>query len=202
MRIHNYLEDALGTKVKIRVLRELFKYPTKPYTIRELSGAIRVTHTGVRKALGDLRGSNLITIEHHGQSNLIKLNRDSFLRGTFSAIFQQEIYEAFEKLKDELKKGIPNSVDAAAIFGSFASGREKPESDIDIIFIADDKERIMSYLELKSKVIFEQFGNTISPYFFTRREFIKNKASDVVKNILSRNIKLHGEELWSLIQQM
>ena len=95
MRLHKYLEDVLGSKVKVRIVRELFKYPSKSFTIRELADSINFTHTGVRKALIGLKGSNLVRVEYHGQSNLINLNnKKHFQKDTDGKYFLREVQVA------------------------------------------------------------------------------------------------------------
>ena len=68
MLFHTYLEKILGTKVKIKLLRVMYKFPTKIFTGRELAGHIKgVSHTAVSKSLKDPIEMNLINIEYSGK---------------------------------------------------------------------------------------------------------------------------------------
>ncbi len=200
MRLHNYLDDVLASKVKVKILRELFKFPSKSFTIRELAQSIKdITHTGIRKSLGDLQKSNIVNIEHHGQSNLISLNRNSEIYDVLTTLFENEA-QKYSEFTQKLATGIPNGVKACALFGSIAKGTEKPDSDIDILFIADNQEKVMEYIDKKSKEITDKYGNVIIPYIMSENEFKKKRNTLFVKNILQCHKKLSGEDLWTLIQ--
>jgi len=201
MRLHRYLEDVLGSKAKVKILRELFKYTTKSFTIRELAKSIKtVSHTGVRKALGDLQGANLIKIEHHGQSNLISLNRESVISNVLITLFEKESKTFYHDFILELKKAVPSSVVSCAIFGSFARGAEKPDSDVDVLFITGDKELVHKFVEEKSQIFTKKFGNVVTPYIMSRKEFVRKKNMPFVKGILENHKMIKGEDLWKLIQ--
>lgn len=64
---------------------------------------IKVHHTAVFKSLGDLQGINIIKIESHGTSNLITLNKDSYLIEELTQLFSSES-GALNYLKNELRK--------------------------------------------------------------------------------------------------
>jgi len=199
------LGDVLGSRVKIKVLRTLFNYPSKTFTIRELAETSNgVTHTGVRKALGDLIGSNLVNVEHHGQSNLVSLNRKNKLYRELNTLFENES-SSFSRFREELAAGIPGCVVSCAIFGSVARSLEKPDSDVDTLFVVDEtvrdyRERVMDFFEVKSQKIIAEYGKVIVPYIMSRREFIKKKGTPFVKSILQKHVRVNGEELWKLIR--
>ncbi len=205
MRLRGYLEDVLGTGVKIKVLRTLFSYPSKTFTIRELAESSNgVTHTGVRKALVNLIRSNLVNVEHHGQSNLVSLNRKNRLYRELSTLFGNES-GSFSRFREDLAAGIPGCVVSCAIFGSVARASEKLDSDVDALFIADEnvrdcRERIMDFLEVKSQKIIDEYGKVIIPYIMTRREFVRKRGAPFVKGILKNYAMVNGEDLWKLTQ--
>ena len=47
MLFSDYLGTLLGSKVKIKILRALFRFRTKTFTLRELAKYINVSHTAV-----------------------------------------------------------------------------------------------------------------------------------------------------------
>jgi predicted nucleotidyltransferase len=86
------------------------------------------------------------------------------------------------------------TIQFAFIFGSFADGSEKPESDIDVFIIGDPSLRTMSKL-LKEPA--QKIGREINPHIMTRREFIdrKIKKEHFVKNIIeSPKLMMIGTE--------
>jgi len=54
MLFNNYLEMFLRSKLKVSVLRTLWKHMEKEFTIRELAGFLGISHTGVRRVLREI----------------------------------------------------------------------------------------------------------------------------------------------------
>jgi hypothetical protein len=46
MQFHDFVEMLFGSKVKVKVLRTLWKHGEKEFTIRELAKFLGVSHTG------------------------------------------------------------------------------------------------------------------------------------------------------------
>ena len=78
--MHNYIEIVFGSKVKVKILRIMFRFPDKTFTGRELANLTKeVSSMAVSKSMKDLTNINLVNLEHHGKSNLLKLNKNSYL---------------------------------------------------------------------------------------------------------------------------
>lgn len=192
MKFSNYLETLLGSKVKVKILRALFRFRNKIFTSRELAGQIGVSHTAVLKSLDDLHGMNVISIESHGKSNLIKLNEQSGILEMLSNLFLSETC-TLNKLKEELKKMFP--IGKIALFGSIASKTEKPNSDIDVLVISDDKAKIEDIISKNQEKFSKKFGNTISAHVIGENEFKRKKNSDFVRGIIKNHIIIRGDAL-------
>ncbi len=199
MRLHAFLEDVLGSRAKVSVLRMLFKFKAKAFTGRELAESIRLTHTGVRRALRDLQASNLIRMEYHGRSNLITLNPDSYLYDVLQTLFDVEA-NTFYSFIQELKREIPHGIVSCAIFGSVARGTDEPDSDVDVLFITDAKEAVQRFVEDKMQFFVRRYGSVIAPYVMSKNEFVRKKSTPFVKGILESYKLVKGEDLWKLIQ--
>lgn len=200
MRLHNYLEDVLGSRVKVKVIRELFKYSPKPFTGRELASSIKdVTHTGVRKSLADLQSANIIKIEHHGQSSLITLNTKSVVYDALVTLFGKESETFSHDFIYELKKAVPSGAVSCAVFGSVARGAEKPDSDIDVLFVTDNEQLVHKFVEDKLQAFVSRYGNAISPYIMSKAEFARKKNTAFVRGVLENYKLVKGEDLWKLI---
>jgi len=193
MLFNNYLETLLGSKVKVKILRALFRFQTKTFTSRELASNIKVSHTAVLKSLGDLQGMNIIKIESHGTSNLITLNKDSHLIADLNRLFNSET-GTLQHLKDELRKILPQAK-SIALFGSVAAKKEKLNSDIDVLIITNDKGKAAGMIAKKQEEFSKKFGNVISAYIMTKNEFNRKRNTDLVKSILENHIMIDGEEL-------
>ena len=193
MLFNNYIETLLGSKVKIKILRALFRFQSKKFTSRELAEQIQVSHTAVLKSLADLQGMNILIIESHGKSNLITLNKESYLHNELGRFFDFE-HETLSHLTEEISKILPNAK-SMALFGSIAMKKESLNSDIDILIISEDKSKINEAIAKKQEYISKKFGNVISAHIMAEQEFKKNKNSSFVKDILANHILIKGGKL-------
>ena len=77
-----------------------------------------------------------------------------------------------EALKDSLKN--QNKIDIAFIFGSVAGGREKPESDIDLLVLGDISARALNDRIFS---VSEKMGREINQYLYTTSEYLQKIKS-------------------------
>lgn len=190
------MEIVFGSKVKVKILRIMFRFPDKTFTGRELASLTKeVSSMAVSKSIKDLTNMNLVTLEHYGQSNLLKLNKDGYLFEPLKNLFLAEEATTI-KLKEKIKKhlNIPY-IKTAAIFGSIAKGEETINSDIDLFIITDNKRLTNEAMEKLQKEINMKFGNTLMPYIMTKEEFKNKKNKSIIKNIIENNILIIGDKI-------
>ena len=191
MKYHNYLENLFGSKVKIKLIRTLYNFKDKSFTLNELSKYSNITRQGITKVLDDLNGMNFIKLERVGNSIVIKLNRSEFIN---------EILKIYDLEKNTLNKLIETikscfkgkKVASLALFGSVVKGEEEFNSDIDLLIITDNQ-KLASEISGKCNLeIINKFGNVLMPYILTKDKFKKsNIRTDVIKN----HILILGKEL-------
>jgi len=191
MKYHNYLENLFGSKVKIKLIRTLYNFKDKSFTLNELSKYSSITRQGITKVLDDLNGMNFIKLERVGNSIVIKLNRSEFIN---------EILKIYDLEKNTLNKLIETikscfkgkKVASLALFGSVVKGEEEFNSDIDLLIITDNQ-KLASEISGKCNLeIINKFGNVLMPYILTKDKFKKsNIRTDVIKN----HILILGKEL-------
>jgi len=195
MLFHDYLENLLGSKVKIKVLRTLWKFKEKEFTTRELAKFLEVSHTGVKKVLDELEKMNIITIRTFGRAYAFKLNTDSYGASIVKAIFEAE-----EETLSELKKMLREKLDvpeiiSVALFGSVAQGKETPRSDIDILIVTQEREKTEGIITELQKEVVEKFGNSISPYFVVEEDLRRKRSVPPIKQVLENHILICGKSL-------
>ena len=192
MLYHDYIETLLGSKVKVKILRTLNKLSGKEFTTRELASHIKVSHTGVRKALNDLYEMNAIKIKVIGKSHTVSLNGESYAASLIDKLFQAEAATLSELAKLLGKSLRDSSIASAAIFGSIARGEEEALSDIDLLIIAEDKERAETVVSEAQHTVAERFGNPIAPYILTEAEFADESRIHILREIKKKNIPVRG----------
>ncbi len=192
MLYHDYIETLLGSKVKVKILRTLNKHSGKEFTTRELASHIKVSHTGVRKALNDLYEMNAIRIKVIGKSHTVSLNGGSYAASLIDKIFQAEA-ETLPELAKLLGRSLRDpSVTSATIFGSVARGEEEPLSDIDLLILTDDKERAEDLISEAQHTVSKRFGNPIAPYLLTEAESAAESRIHILREIKKKNIPVCG----------
>lgn len=197
----NYLETLLGSRVKIKVLRVLWKYMGKEFTIRELAKFLEVSHTGIRKALDELEKTNVVVLRTVGKSYAVKLNTRSYAASIIDKVFEAES-KTFSELLEVIRKRLESPpVISAVLFGSLAEGREAPRSDIDLFIVTDHREKVEEMVARLQMDVSEKFGNTVSAYYISREEFGKKQKEQLLKQVLRKHVPVCGKPLGEVLCQ-
>ena len=195
MLFHQYLEELLGSKLKIKILRTLWRFQEKEFTIRELAKFLGISHTGVRKVLTNLEMTNVVTIRTVGKSYAFKINTKSYAASIIEKIFESEQNTLLELMK-MLKKGLSTpEIVSVALFGSIAQKKEAPLSDVDLLIVTKEREKVENIVLRLQKQVVERFGNSISAYYLTRDDFMKKRKSPLIMQILENHILIFGEPI-------
>jgi len=195
MQFHNFIETLFGSKVKIKVLRTLWRYREKEFTIRELAKFLGVSHTGIKKVLDELEKTNAIRVRTLGRSHAFKLNVNSYTAKIIEKTFEME-REALSELLDILKRQLESPmVTSAALFGSIAERKETPRSDIDLLIVTNQKEKVEEIIAEIQKDISERFGNSISAYYVEEANLQKKRKESPIKQALQNHILIYGRPL-------
>ena len=174
----------------------LFIEEKNPKTIREISKMIKsdykITHTAAQRLLE----KGILLSTRIGKSSLCELN---------NLYYGIEIYEAENKRRESLLRNrdlkqlhneIMNKVKSGffifLIFGSYAKGKHTKSSDIDILFVSNER----GFEEIISNII-SLLPIKIHALVFTEEEFVRmkdSKKSNVIKEVIENNVILHGIE--------
>lgn len=170
MRFHEPLNDVLGNRTQVRVLRLLTR-TRSTHTGRELARLIGQSHNATRFALEELERNGLITKQQAGRSNLYSLDEDNIL-------FSEILLPAFkleERLLDEVAKILSRELGKKLLdiilFGSVARGEEDACSDIDLVLVFKDgvdPRDVEDNVAEASLHITKKFGNQVSPVLVNR----------------------------------
>jgi len=179
MRFHLPLNDVLGSKIKLNLLRVLSR-TRSDHTGRELARLIGYSHNATRSALEDLERSGLVIQRQAGRANLYSIDQDNI-------IYTDILISAF-RIEDELMDRVAETVAKQAgkelssliLFGSVARSDEDPGSDIDMVLVFKDgtdlQEKEDSVHDAAVEIV-RRFGNQLSPIIVTESEFEKKKRS-------------------------
>ncbi len=93
------------------------------------------------------------------------------------------VNEIIDEVKKKLREKFGSKIEAIVLFGSYARGDSRGESDIDILIIGDIK--LDEVIEV-TYPIFLKYGVYISPIVMSRRHFemLKRDSSGFIENVL------------------
>jgi predicted nucleotidyltransferase/biotin operon repressor len=138
MRYHEPLDDILGNRVQVKLMRVLVR--TKgSFTGRELARLIGYSQNQTRLALEELERNGVVVRQSAGRSYLYSADNENILIKDFlEAGFRLE-----DALLDHLAavyfEEVGRDLVSVVLFGSVAKGEERPESDIDLVVVVRDK---------------------------------------------------------------
>ncbi|MDE1862669.1 MAG: nucleotidyltransferase domain-containing protein [Thaumarchaeota archaeon] len=201
MRLNSYLEQLLGSRASVRILRTLFKYKGMVFTVRRLAETANVSHTEANQTIDKLEKFGVVKVQPVGKAYQISLNEKSYiLANVLSPIFSTES-RTRQALVTLLKETLSRKkIISAAIFGSVAAGKERDDSDIDLVVISNDKDLAYSVVGNAITQVSEIFHGKLAPIVFSKKEFIDRKQSDLVKSILGSHIMVAGTDLKEIIK--
>lgn len=196
MKLHEYLEKLLGNKIALSALRILVNYRGRIFTIRSLARDVGASHPEVSTTLKELEKFGIVQIQPVGRAYQISLNEKSYvLKEIIEPILQAE-----KKTLAKVISVLSNHLDtkkiiSSAIFGSVSKGKEKEDSDIDVLVISDDFDHATEAIANASEDVALGFHTRVSPIIFTRKEFISKRKGDLIHSILANHIHIAGLEL-------
>lgn len=178
------LESLYISKSRIRreLLALFYTNPGQTYYLRELGRLLECSVGSLRRELLKFQEDGLFLTERRGNLVFYSLNTSHPLYGEMKGIVAKTV-GVVGSLKQALKS-VPR-VQVAFIYGSFASNRENPTSDIDVFIIGD-----ASLMEL-SKVlrgVQKRLMREINPTLYARDEYLKRKAEGggFIEDILTK----------------
>ncbi|MCK5562162.1 MAG: nucleotidyltransferase domain-containing protein [Thermoplasmata archaeon] len=193
MKIHCILDDVLGSKSKIRILRLLFKYPEREFTEREIAEIINMSPNTVNLALRECRKTNIFIYKRIGKTHSYKCNSDSVLFSLFEDLFRGE-----QKVNDNminLLKSRLRNIGTSILFGSFARGEESFDSDLDLLIVTEDKDKAEAKLEELTEELLIRFSISLSPIILAPEELKAKSQKAFIKEALSEGKIIVGKGL-------
>jgi len=195
MQFHDFVEMLLGSRVKVKVLRTLWRYREKEFTIRELAKFLGISHTGIKKVIDELEKTNVLRVRTVGRSCAFRLNINSFAASIVEKTFELE-RGALSELRDVIRKRLESRfVTSAVLYGSVVEGREAPRSDIDLFIVTSQREKVEEIVAELQNDVSERFGNSISAYYVSEEDLRKKRRESPVKQALQSHVLICGKPL-------
>jgi predicted nucleotidyltransferase len=158
-----------NTRLRRKLLTYFFTHPDEDYYVRELAGIIEEDPGNLSRELRKLEDEGVCNSHPRGNSKFYSLNKKYPLFNELKNIILKT--EGVEGSLRELILKYKN-VSLAFIYGSYAKGKEKKTSDIDLLIVGnfpqDEFTSQIRKLELK-------LNREINFTSYTKKEFEKEK---------------------------
>jgi len=186
----NILAELFKSRTRAELFRIFFGLNSGEFHLREIERQSGMTIGSVQKEIENLAELAFIIKRIDGNRTYYRANHNHPLFSLFRELVVKTV--GAEDLLKEAFAG--EKVDYLFIFGSIATGKEKPESDLDLFVIGDVGLRNVSRI-LKGPC--DKIGREINPHVMSRAEFVKRRTENdhfVTSVLQSPILMLIGEE--------
>lgn len=203
MRFTNILEDILGHKSKIKVLRYLLNTKLE-LTGRQLSRIVGIHHRTCHAALKELASFGIVLMHQAGKAIVYRINNNNLLvERILKPIFGLE-KDLLSQTIATILKNIRIRIISAIVFGSVASSSERGTSDIDVLFLVSSKKERIQLIESLEKIEYDfilKYGNMLSPLVLTIAEFHKRlRLKDkLIQSIIQKGKPVYGKTIQEVL---
>jgi predicted nucleotidyltransferase len=186
------LNNLIGSKTRRALLNTFFSNPDNEYYTRQLSTLLKLSVGSIHREIGKLISARVLIAREVGNIKLFSLNKENPVYEELRAIILKTD-GAIGLVKDVVSK--IKGVRAAFVYGSFAKGDERGDSDIDILLIGNavDEDRLAVVIREAEKKLFREINYTI----YMEEEYKKEnnkKNSFIAEVVRGKKIFIKGNE--------
>jgi len=195
------IENLLGSKAKIKVLRKFVQSRDWTFNLTELSKDLDINKGNLSRVLGDFEKENIVSVVRKGRIKLFKLDlNDKFVKDLLIPLFELE-ERIFQSVEERLK-----TIDAEStvLYGSFARKEARPCSDIDVMVLVRDKKdvgRMAKKVEKLSEEFLEEnlilFVDVMAVSEFKK---LYERDEPLIKKIVKEGKVLSGKDTLEVIR--
>lgn len=142
-----------------KILGSLLRRPLESRSMHKISLDTKLSYVTVHKLIPSLTTRRLVKQEKKGKANLISVDfENAKLEELSSAVLSEKMallrnYPQIAILTKEIEEALAGKLYILLLFGSYAKGKPKKESDIDFLFITPRREDIEGYKEKINKAL-------------------------------------------------
>jgi predicted nucleotidyltransferase len=195
------------TPKQIKIFEAFLRMPYKELAYREIKEySKKKSNSLIQKALSKFLAEDIVKKRNVGNIILYRINfENSLVYSYFNVLITEKlpplVRSSLRVIREELS-GIQFA--SISIFGSYAEGKQKEKSDIDIaVFVNSQAEKRKCELSLKSAEL-KTLVNT-DYYIFTKDEMLKmlkDKYENLGKQIARKHLAVHNPAIfYSIVQE-
>ncbi len=195
------LDNLLGNKTNILILRFLTKFENQFFSIEEIAGETGAGFRNIYDSLRILLNENVLKTKITKGRIYYKFDVDSRVKQLISNLFEEErkrllfktnhIYKILSEIESRIIKAAGSDLIDTFLFGSIAKGRDTINSDIDLCVLVKEKDpKLLD--KIRSIQFDRKFKHEMQIHVFTSREFIDADKNNnpLIKNILRDGLSL------------
>src|SRR3989344_2230930 len=203
-------------KTLLKIIGLMRKELDKGLTILEVSKQLRIGYRPAYNHMIEMGKESILNIEKIGNSKQCKLNLENpktkHLLESLDLTRKEEVYKENPRIKliiediiSKLTEKFMSEIHSIILFGSYAKGIARKQSDIDLLFVVND---------LKNKSLRESIDRECASYQYSHnfkinplivnieelKKMLKAKELNVGKEVRKYGISLYGHEMfWRII---
>lgn len=171
---------------------------------REISRKINVSHSQITKILNFFYQRGVLEKKNFGKSIIYFINRNFITKQYLVVLSKQKLIEVIiknPKLKIIIEEIIlkigkeSRNIDCVILFGSYSTGLNNKNSDIDLFFITNLKREKLNPI---ISSISENYGVDINIKILTKKEFVKQINHPLTREVLTGIPILNSELFYEL----
>ncbi len=149
-----------------RLLAKLLLRPDEQFHVRELARMTGISAGSLHRELQAMAAAGLLLREKVGNQVFYQADSRCPIYAELAAIFRKTI--GLASLLSDALSGLAGKIDMAFVFGSMASGTQKPASDVDVCVVGD-----VSMLDVVKALspVQTTLGREINPVVMTAEKF-------------------------------
>ena len=185
------LEMIFGSRLRAKILGWIYMHTDEKFFVRQLAGILNEDPTNLSRELANLEKAGILISSKEGNLKYFQANKNCSFYNELKGLVLKTVGVVGE-LQAALQE-IPE-IKYAFIYGSYAKGEERADSDVDLMIIGDlDLDMLDSLINDIEKKI----GRTINYVIYDFEEFLdkkKKKDGFVIDVLKDKKIMLVGDE--------
>ena len=195
------LDNLLGNKTNILVLRFLTKFQNQFFPIEEIANEVGAGLRNVYDSLRILANENFLKTKVSKGRVYYRFDVDSNVKKLIFNLFEEErqrlffkanaTYKILSEIELRIIKSAGSNLIDVFLFGSIAKGRDTINSDIDLCILVKEKDsRLLD--KIRTIQFDKKFKRDMQIHVFTSKEFIEGdkNGNPLIKDILRDGLSL------------
>lgn len=186
-------------ETELKILKRMFDDLTKKWTIREISLDLNLPYPQIHRSISFLVKKELISKEVKGKSSILQVNLESLKKDHYVVELERKLdvvnkYKVLNILEKDLFR-IKYGQFICILFGSYANGKARKDSDIDLLFVIPGEYNYKKFeREIKTRLLLPKSDIQITTEIGLLEMWSHPSQLNVGNEILKKHVIFWGVE--------